>query len=118
MAPSHFTRRLKRAAAALSGAACVLLAIAVTAQARVADAPRPVVRSSAPTIVRETILRPSGDSPDTITFVLIGIGMAAALVGAAYLGARIATRTSAAPLGVADGTSAAAHRRQPPRTGM
>ena len=48
--------------------------------------------SPAPTVVRETVLQPASGGPDTITLVLIGIGAAAALLGAGYLGARIAIR--------------------------
>ena len=48
---------------------------------------------AAPTVVKETVVRPSG-GPDTIVFVLIGVGAVVALLGAGYLGARIATRTT------------------------
>ena len=37
-------------------------------------------------------MQPASSGPDTITLVLIGIGAAAALLGAGYLGARIAIR--------------------------
>jgi hypothetical protein len=53
-----------------------------------------VHQSPAPTVVKERILQPADDGPDTITLVLIGIGAGAALLGAGYLGARVATRTS------------------------
>jgi hypothetical protein len=95
MAPSHLTR-LKRGVCALAASACVLLAIAAAASARPADTwPQPVVHNSpAPTVVKETLLRPATNGPDTITLVLIAAGAAAALLGAGYLGARIATRTA------------------------
>jgi hypothetical protein len=46
-----------------------------------------------PTVVKQTVVRPDDGGPDTIALVLIGIGGAAALLGAAYLGGRIAIRT-------------------------
>ena len=97
MARSHLNR-LKRAACALAASAGVLLAIAAAAQARSADTwPQPVVHTSpAPTVVKETVLQPDRNGPNTSTLVLVGIGAAAALLGAGYLGARIALRTSGA----------------------
>ena len=38
-------------------------------------------------------MRP-GEGTDTIVFVLIGAGTVAAMLGAGYLGARMATRTT------------------------
>ena len=98
MAPSHLTGRISRCACALAASACVLLAIAAAAQARPADTwPQPVVHSSpAPTVVKETVLRPAGNGPDTTTLVLIATAATAALLGAGYLGARIAVRASRA----------------------
>jgi quercetin dioxygenase-like cupin family protein len=93
MTCAHLTRRLARSTCALAASACVLLALAVAAQARIADTPQPVVHNSpAPTVVRETVLQPANGGPDTITLLLIGIGAAAALLGAGYLGARLAIR--------------------------
>jgi hypothetical protein len=96
MARSHLTRRIARSACALAASACVLLAIAAGAKARPADTwPQPTLHNSpAPTVVRETVLRPADGGPDTITLVLIATGATAALLGAGYLGARIAVRTS------------------------
>lgn len=96
MAPSHLTRRIARAACTLAASACVVLAIGAGAQARPADTwPQPVVHNSpAPTVVKQTLLRPANDGPNTITLVLIATGAAAALLGAGYLGARVAVRTS------------------------
>ena len=94
MAPSHLVGRLTRSVCTLAASACILLAIAAAAQARSADTwPQPVLHNSpAPIVVRETLLRPANDGPDTITLVLIGVGAGAALLGAGYLGARIALR--------------------------
>jgi hypothetical protein len=93
MARSHLARRLKRGACALAASACVMLAIAVSAHARIADTQQTVgPNGPAPTVVRETLVQPASGGPDTITLVLIGIGAAAALLGAGYLGARIAIR--------------------------
>jgi membrane associated rhomboid family serine protease len=95
MARSHLSR-LTRSACALAASACVLLAIAAAAPARIADTRvggQPVVDDSTPTVVRQTVLRPASSGPDTITLVLIATGAAAALLGASYLGARIAIRT-------------------------
>jgi hypothetical protein len=96
MARSHLTRRIARGACALAASAYVLLAIAAAAHARPADTwPQPVVHNNpAPIVVKQTLLRPASSGPDTITLVLIATGAAAALLGAGYLGARIAVRTS------------------------
>jgi len=94
MTRSHLTRRLARSVSALAASACILLAIAAAATARPADTwPQPAVHNSpAPTVVKETVLQPANGGPDTIALVLIGIGAGAALLGAGYLGARIAIR--------------------------
>jgi|tagenome__1003787_1003787.scaffolds.fasta_scaffold17351736_2 hypothetical protein len=93
MARSHHTHRLKHSACALAASACILLAIAAAAHARIADTRQTVgPNGPAPTVVRETLVQPASSGPDTITLVLIGIGAAAALLGAGYLGARIAIR--------------------------
>ncbi len=96
MTRSRLTRRFARSVCAMAASACIVLAIAAAATARPADTwPQPVVQNSpAPTVVRETVLQPANGGPDTIALVLIGIAAAAALLGAGYLGARIATRTS------------------------
>jgi hypothetical protein len=96
MARPHLTRRIARGACALAASAYILLAIAAAAHARPADTwPQPAARNSvAPTVVKQTVLRPANDGPDTITLVLIATGAAAALLGAGYLGARVAMHTS------------------------
>ena len=97
MTCTRLTRRLVRSLCALAASAFVVLALAAGATARPADTwPQPVVHNSpAPTVVKETVLQPANGGPDTLTLVLIGFGAGAALLGAGYLGARIATRTSA-----------------------
>jgi hypothetical protein len=95
MTRSRLILRLARSVYALTASACILLAIAAAATARPADTwPQPVLHNSpAPTVVRETILQPGNSGPDTLALVLICVGAGAALLGAGYLGARIATRT-------------------------
>lgn len=93
MARSHLARRFKRGAGTLVASACILLLLAVAAHARIADTRQTVgPNGPAPTVVRETLLQPANTGPDTITLVLIGLGASAALLGAGYLGARIAIR--------------------------
>jgi hypothetical protein len=106
MARSHLTSHLARSICALAASMCILLALASAAPARTADSqPQPTVHNSTlPTVVRETVLRPANGGPDTIDLVLIGLGAAAALLGAGYLGARIAIR------GGADGRQASGTR--------
>jgi hypothetical protein len=95
MAFSRLIRRRTRTALALAACVGILLAFASAALAHTADTPVRVVHNTpAPTIVRETVLQPNDGGPDAIVLVLIGIGTAAALLGAGYLGARIATRTN------------------------
>jgi hypothetical protein len=122
MARSQHTRRIARGACALAASACALLAIAAVAQARPADTgPQPVVHNNpAPTVVKETLLQPPANGPDTITLLLIAVGAAAALLGAGYLGARIALRTSARSRTSATSasTSTPTTRGQASRTGI
>jgi hypothetical protein len=90
----RLTYRFLKGACALGAMAAILLVLAATASARPAD-PGPGIRPlPAPTIVKETVTAPGNGGPDTIVWVLIGVGTGAALLGAGYLGARIATRTS------------------------
>ena len=85
------------AGCALVASVFILLAIATAAPARTADTRQPVAHNRpAPTVVRETVVQPDHEGPNTSTLVLIGMGAAAALLGAGYLGARIALRTSGA----------------------
>ena len=122
MTPSRLTRRLTRSLCALAATASIVLALAAAATARPADTwPQPVVHNSpTPTVVKETILQPANGGPDTLALVLIGIGAAAALLGAGYLGARIATRTSRVPLTTAASatSSTPTHSGPASRTGI
>ena len=90
-------QQLLSGASALSAGACVLLALAATAGAVPDEHVGPQKSMSrgvaSPTIVKETIVRPR-DGTDTIVFVLIGVGTVVAMLGAGYLGARMATRTT------------------------
>jgi phage-related minor tail protein len=84
-------------AVALAAMACILLALAATAGAVPTENVGPENSASravaTPTVVKETVVRPS-DGTDAIVFVLIGVGTVVAMLGAGYLGARIATRTT------------------------
>ena len=95
MATHRNTRRVTSGALAFAACACILLALAAAAPAHTADNVQRVVHdSTSPTIVKETVVQPDSGGPGTIALVLIGIGAAAALLGAGYLGARIALRTT------------------------
>jgi hypothetical protein len=92
----RLTHRSLKAARALGAMAAILLILAATATARPADqGPKTPATPSdlAPTIVKETVVAPGKGGPDTIVWVLMGVGVGAAVLGAGYLGARIATRT-------------------------
>jgi hypothetical protein len=93
------TRRTVGSACALAAMTCILLALAATAGAVPAENVGPPLKRSravaTPTIVRETVVRP-GQGTDAIVFVLIGVGTVAAMLGAGYLGARIAVRATRA----------------------
>lgn len=118
MALSRLTRPLTRGACALAVMACISLMIASAATAHIADTPQPVVNDSPVPVVKETIVQPSG-GPHTLALVLIGIGAAAAMLGAGYLGGRIAIRTSATSRTevLSASSSAPARRRRTSRTG-
>ena len=91
MVTHRTTCRLALSVLTVAVSAVILLAVASSALARVADTPvRPVSDTPAP-IVRETVLQPPG-GPGTVALLLIALGACAALVGAGYLGARIALR--------------------------
>jgi hypothetical protein len=81
--------------------AAILLVLTATAGARPLDsnASRPFQSRTAPapTIIKETVVQPAGGAPSPIVFVLIGVGAGTALLGAGYLGARIALRTTTHP---------------------
>ena len=97
MTRSHLTRHLARSTCALAASACIVLALASAAPRVPPTAGRSPSCTTArlPTVVKETVLRPADGGPDTLVLVLIGIGAAAALLGAGYLGARIAIRAGA-----------------------
>jgi hypothetical protein len=90
-------RQFINGVAALAAMAFILLALAATAGAVPGENVGPQNSASravaAPTIVKETVVRP-GDGTDAIVFVLIGVGTVVAMLGASYLGARMATRTT------------------------
>lgn len=89
--------RLIRTARTVAAAACILLTLAPPAGAMPADnGPPPSTtqqRAAAPTVIKETIVRADG-GPGTLTLVVIAVGATTALLGAGYLGARLATRNS------------------------
>jgi hypothetical protein len=93
------TRKTAGTLCALAAVACILLALAATAGAVPTEnvgPPRKGPRAVAtPTIVRETVVRPA-QGTDAIVFVLLGVGTVAAMLGAGYLGARIAVRATRA----------------------
>ena len=93
------TRRTIASACALAAMTCILLALAASAGAVPGENLGPPLKGSravaTPTIVRETVVR-SGNGTDAIVFVLIGVGTVAAMLGAGYLGARIAVRATRA----------------------
>jgi hypothetical protein len=94
------TRQTAGSACALAAMACILLALAATAGAmppeNVGSQLHPSRAAATPTIVRETVVRPV-DRVDAVVFVLFGVGAVAAMLGAGYLGARIAVRPRQVP---------------------
>jgi hypothetical protein len=91
--PLHRFFRFVDAFVACAGVALVL---AASSPAVPADNLRPGSTASpgtTQTVVRENLVR-TGDGPGTVGFIAIGAGAAAALLGAGYLGARIATRSA------------------------
>jgi hypothetical protein len=93
-------RQSIHAACALAATTCTLLALAATAGAVPTENVGPQSNASrsvpAPTIVKETVVQ-RGDGTDAIVFVLIGVGTIVAMLGAGYLGARIAVRATRVP---------------------
>ena len=93
-------RQSAHGACALAAVACILLALAATAAAvpgeNVGPPPKRAHAVATPTIVRETVVRPT-DRIDALVFVLIGVGAVGAMLGAGYLGARIAVRPRQIP---------------------
>jgi hypothetical protein len=81
-------------------AACaLLLATAAIAAAQPYDnvARRAVPRATPSPVVTETVVRSTHHGPNTPVIALAGAGGVAALLGAGYLGARIATRPRKLP---------------------
>jgi hypothetical protein len=112
---------LTRAARVLGASTLVVLALAVPAGARLADNFTPqtsIHHQAVPTVVRQTVIKPGGNGLGTLALVLIGVGAAAAMLGAGYLGARIATRTSGLPFTriVSAKSSTPTHRGHASRT--
>jgi hypothetical protein len=95
------TRQTAGTLCALAAIACILLALAATAGAvpteNVGPPPKGSRAVATPTIVRETVIRPSHDA-DAIVFVLLGVGTVAATLAAGYLGARLAVRATRAQM--------------------
>jgi hypothetical protein len=95
----RLTRQTAGTLCALAAMVCILLALAATAGAVPTEnvgPPRNGPRAVAtPTIVRETVVRPSQDA-DAIVFVLLGVGTVVATLAAGYLGARLAVRATGA----------------------
>ena len=122
MAPSRLTRRLARSVCALAASACILLALAAAADraprrhvapARRAQQPGPDRRQGDRPAARQRRPRHDHARADRRR-------RGAALLGAGYLGARIATRTSRVSLTTtAPATpSAATHGGPASRTGI
>ena len=95
---SH-TRKTAGTVCAMAAMTCIVLALAATAGAvpseNVGPPPKRARAVATPTIVRETVVRP-GQGTDAVVFVLLGVGTVAAMLGAGYLGARIAVRATRA----------------------
>ena len=93
------TRWTIASASALAAMTCIVLALAAAAGAVPGENVGPPHTGSravaTPTIVRETVVRPNHGT-DAIVFVLLGVGTVAAMLGAGYLGARIAVRATRA----------------------
>ncbi len=98
MRPRPLARHTRRAANAFVLLACALLLAAAPAVARVAyDAPIGTPPAHArtvparPIIIKATAAQHDNGGLGTLGFALIAAGAVAALVGAGYLGARIAS---------------------------
>ena len=91
MRPHRLTHRSIEGVCALCAIVGILLALAAAASAMPTDNGR--TAPTAPlTIIRETVVSPLGHGLDAIAWVLISVAAGAAIVGAGYLGARIAIR--------------------------
>jgi hypothetical protein len=98
MRPRSLARHTRRATNALVLMACALLLATTPAAARVAyDAPLGTPAAHAqttpdkPVTVRYTVVPNNNGGLGTLGFALIAVGAVAALLGAGYLGARIAS---------------------------
>jgi hypothetical protein len=89
--------RLNRAARMVAAGALVMVALAAVAApagARPDIGPQNVTHNAAPAappVVRQNIVQPGSDGVGTLGLILIGVGAGASILGAGYLGARIAT---------------------------
>jgi hypothetical protein len=96
---SLLVRRVIGGAGALTTMSCILLVLASLASAAPFENAGQRESASravpAPTIVREIVVRPSAHT-STAVYVFICVGGVVAMLGAAYLGARIAMRTAGA----------------------
>jgi hypothetical protein len=94
--PHH--RPLPALAAVLAACALLLATAAVAAAQPYDNVPHRVVPRATPApVVTETVVRVAHDGPNTPVIALAGIGTVLALLGAGYLGARIATRPRKLP---------------------
>jgi hypothetical protein len=79
----------------LAAAVCIALALPTTAGAvpaeNVGHHARPQPSLATPTVVRETVIRPT-ERIDAAVLVATGVGVCVAMLAAGYLGARLATR--------------------------
>jgi hypothetical protein len=94
MRPHRLTATVISRACALAAALCIALAAPAAAMPPENVGPhQPAARHVAtPTVVRETIVRPTAGIPATV-FVLAGAGVIVAMLGAGYLGARMPRHT-------------------------
>jgi hypothetical protein len=90
MRPHRPTKPTVRRACALAATLCILFALAAQAGAmppeNVGPNQPPARDVATPTVVKETIVRPTAGIPAKV-FVLAGAGVIVAMLGAGYLGA-------------------------------
>jgi hypothetical protein len=90
--PHRLTTPAVRRVCALAAAGCLALVPVAPAGAMPYDNERPPAPPArhvvTPTVVKETIVRPTADIP-VITLLLAGGGVVVAMFGAGYLGARM-----------------------------
>jgi hypothetical protein len=93
MRAHRLTHRSATGICTLGAIVGILLVLAVAASAMPIDNGRPAPpASSPPTVIHETVVAPAGHGLDPVAWVLISVAAGAAIVGAGYLGARIAIR--------------------------